>query len=167
MTLKENLKKIRVEKRISQRDLAEKSGLSYSMVSKLESGEQTNPSLDTLKKIAIVLGVNVDKLLSSTNELTPDEFAEQRAEEIAIEQAELGQEAWEALHSPFNSNDLSDILDATVDKLKDGTLMYNGRVFDEETLDLLADSLRNINKLADIAAKEKFTPKKYQKYSSE
>ena len=63
MSLKENIKKIRKEKKISQKVLAEKSGLSFSFVSKLESGEQANPSLDTIEKIANALEVQVYELL--------------------------------------------------------------------------------------------------------
>ena len=45
MAVKDNLKRIRKEKGLTQRELAEKSKVSFSMVSKLESGEQLNPSL--------------------------------------------------------------------------------------------------------------------------
>lgn len=40
MGLSENLKTIRKKQKISQKTLAKNSGVSYSMVSKLESGEQ-------------------------------------------------------------------------------------------------------------------------------
>lgn len=63
MPLKENLKSIRKVKKISQRELAIKSGLSFSMVSKLESGEQSNPSLDTLEKIASALNITTYDLM--------------------------------------------------------------------------------------------------------
>jgi len=45
--------------------LAHKSGLSFSMISKLEIGEQTNPSFETIKKIADVLRVSPGELLNS------------------------------------------------------------------------------------------------------
>lgn len=64
MALKDNLKRIRKAKGITQRELATETGLSFSMISKLESGEQSNPSLETVKKIAQALGVPVDQLLS-------------------------------------------------------------------------------------------------------
>lgn len=63
MDLQKNLKVIRKKKKLSQRRLAEKSGVSYSMVCKLESGEQKNPSLDTLKKIASALEVKVADIM--------------------------------------------------------------------------------------------------------
>lgn len=67
MGLSENLKTIRKKRRISQKSLAQSSGVSYSMVSKLESGEQKNPSLDTLDKIATALNVTVSQLMDGTS----------------------------------------------------------------------------------------------------
>ena len=70
MGLPENLKKIRKSKGFSQKVLAEKSQVSYSMVCKLESGEQRNPSLTTLELIADALGVDVSKLLDDEDMFT-------------------------------------------------------------------------------------------------
>lgn len=51
------LKKARNTKGITQKKLAELSGLSFSMVSKLESGEQSNPSFETISKLAAALDI--------------------------------------------------------------------------------------------------------------
>lgn len=59
---KDILKKARKEKGITQKQLASLSGLSFSMVSKLESGEQSNPSFDTIQKLASALGVSTSYL---------------------------------------------------------------------------------------------------------
>lgn len=67
MGLSENLKTIRKKQKISQKSLAQNSGVSYSMVSKLESGEQRNPSLETLEKIATALNVTVSQLMDGTS----------------------------------------------------------------------------------------------------
>lgn len=67
MGLSENLKAIRKKRNISQRTLASESGVSYSMVSKLESGEQKNPSLETLEKIAKALDVTPSQLMDGMN----------------------------------------------------------------------------------------------------
>ena len=61
-----NIKNIRKSIGMTQKELAEKSGVSFSMVSKLESGEKKNPSFDTLNKIAAALKVNTNELLSDT-----------------------------------------------------------------------------------------------------
>lgn len=66
MALKDNLKTIRKNRGITQRKLAEDSKLSFSMVSKLESGEQSNPSYETLQKIAEALDVTTSELLGSS-----------------------------------------------------------------------------------------------------
>lgn len=65
MGLKENLKRIRKNQKITQRELAELTGISFSMISKLESGEQANPSLETISKIAGVLKVQPFELLTN------------------------------------------------------------------------------------------------------
>ncbi|MEL7655932.1 MAG: helix-turn-helix transcriptional regulator [Bacillota bacterium] len=66
MALNENIKRFRKEIRLTQRELACKSGLSFSMISKLESGEQLNPSFQTLKKIANALEINPEKLVKES-----------------------------------------------------------------------------------------------------
>jgi transcriptional regulator with XRE-family HTH domain len=65
MTLSENMKKYRKKIGMTQKMLSVQSGLSYSMVSKLESGEQSNPSYETLKKISKVLNVSPAELLEN------------------------------------------------------------------------------------------------------
>lgn len=67
MSIRENLKLFRKKKKLTQKQLANNSGVSYSMVSKLESGEQTNPSLDTLELLADALDITVSQLASDSN----------------------------------------------------------------------------------------------------
>lgn len=78
MTLSSNLKRYRKESGLTQQDLAKLSSLSFSMVSKLESGEQTNPSFGTLKKLANGLGISPADLL-----MNPLSIEEQIDEYIA------------------------------------------------------------------------------------
>lgn len=65
MALNENIKKYRKKSGLTQKALASKSGLSFSMISKLEGGEQTNPSFETIRKIADVLGVSPGELVNN------------------------------------------------------------------------------------------------------
>ena len=65
MALNENIKKYRKKSGLTQKALASKSGLSFSMISKLESGEQTNPSFETIRKIADVLKISSGELVNS------------------------------------------------------------------------------------------------------
>lgn len=64
MAMNENLKRFRLDAGLTQKALAKKTGLSFSMISKLESGEQTNPSLETIRKIAEVLYITPGELLN-------------------------------------------------------------------------------------------------------
>ena len=55
------IKALRMERELQQRQLAEKAGLTPSMVSQIESGRLT-PSLNTLGKIAAALSVPIASL---------------------------------------------------------------------------------------------------------
>ncbi len=57
------LKKIRVEKKLSQAELAMRVGLSREYVNKIEAGRY-DPPLSTLEALAKVLKVSVAKLVS-------------------------------------------------------------------------------------------------------
>ena len=65
MAMNENIKMFRKDAGLTQKELAKKTGLSFSMISKLESGEQTNPSLETIRRIADVLRVTPGELLNT------------------------------------------------------------------------------------------------------
>ncbi len=56
---------IRNEKGISQRELAEKSGISNTEVSRLENGKRINPSPATLKAIANALEISYADLMKA------------------------------------------------------------------------------------------------------
>lgn len=60
--LGENLKKIRINKNITQTELAEKLGVDKSFVSNLENGKN-NPTLSTITNIAQALEVSPNELL--------------------------------------------------------------------------------------------------------
>ena len=58
----ENMKKIRLEKGMSQGDICRALGLDRAYISNVENGKQ-NLTLSTMEKVAKVLGVSVDQLL--------------------------------------------------------------------------------------------------------
>ena len=62
MGLAENLRRIRLQKQLTQPALADKSGVSKGYVYMLESGEMTNPTLDILHKIADALDCTIADL---------------------------------------------------------------------------------------------------------
>ncbi|MCD7777982.1 MAG: helix-turn-helix domain-containing protein [Clostridiales bacterium] len=64
MTIGEKIKEIRKQKHISQKQLAEKLGISYVMISQYETGSR-NPKINTINKIAAALDVDPSELLNS------------------------------------------------------------------------------------------------------
>ena len=60
--LADNLKRLRKEKGWSQQKLAEKAGISYVVITKVEQGQTKDPTLSSLTKLADALGVSLDEL---------------------------------------------------------------------------------------------------------
>ena len=61
--LANNIKKLREAKGLSQEKLARLADIANNTLIKMESGENQNPTLDTLKKVAKAFGVSVDDLI--------------------------------------------------------------------------------------------------------
>ena len=58
------LRELRKAKQLTQRDLAKKVGVSFTYISKIESGNAGYiPSAETIKRLAAILEVNEDELL--------------------------------------------------------------------------------------------------------
>ncbi|UYZ34985.1 helix-turn-helix domain-containing protein [Clostridium beijerinckii] len=64
MSLSDNLKRIRINRKLTQKELAEKSGITRESIGNYERGDRTPPA-DILKKIADALGVSIDTLTSN------------------------------------------------------------------------------------------------------
>ncbi|PIR02711.1 MAG: hypothetical protein CO031_02080 [Candidatus Nealsonbacteria bacterium CG_4_9_14_0_2_um_filter_37_38] len=62
-TIGENIRYHRKKLGLSQDKLSKLAEVAYNTVVKIESGENPNPTIDTLTKIAKALGVSVDNLL--------------------------------------------------------------------------------------------------------
>ena len=84
----ENLRRVREQKGLSQKDVAEKIGVAKSTYSLYESGNR-EPNVQTIKKIADVLEVSADELLGINMDATTlaahfdgDEFTEDELNEI-------------------------------------------------------------------------------------
>ena len=60
--LGENLKKLRLKKKMSQGDISRKLGVDRAYISSIENGRM-NPTLTTLEKLAEAMGVNSSELL--------------------------------------------------------------------------------------------------------
>ena len=61
--LANNIKRLREAKGLSQEKLARLADVANNTLIKMESGENRNPTLDTLKKVAKALDVSVDDLI--------------------------------------------------------------------------------------------------------
>jgi len=59
----ENIKKRRTKLGLSQEDFAQKSGVKYTTLTKIETGVIKKPSVILVAKIAKVLGVSIEDLL--------------------------------------------------------------------------------------------------------
>lgn len=62
--LANNIKKLREAKGLSQEKLARLADVANNTLIKMESGENQNPTLVTLKKVAKALDVSVDDLIT-------------------------------------------------------------------------------------------------------
>jgi transcriptional regulator with XRE-family HTH domain len=61
--LAENLRKLREKKGLSQDRLAKLADVANNTIIKIEQGENKNPTLETLKKIAKALEVSIEELV--------------------------------------------------------------------------------------------------------
>ena len=61
--LANNIKRLREAKGLSQEKLARLADVANNTLIKMESGENKNPTLETLKKVAKALEVSVDDLI--------------------------------------------------------------------------------------------------------
>jgi HTH-type transcriptional regulator, competence development regulator len=67
------LKTLRLEKKITQRALADLVGIDFTYISKIENGTMEPPAEDKIIKIAEVLGEDVDKMLITAKKV-PSHF---------------------------------------------------------------------------------------------
>lgn len=62
--LAKNIARLRKQKALSQEKLARLADVANNTIIKMESGENDNPTLETLRKIAKAFGISVDELIS-------------------------------------------------------------------------------------------------------
>ena len=62
--LAKNVEKLRKQKGLSQEKLARLADVANNTIIKMESGENKNPTLETLRKVARAFGVSVDELIN-------------------------------------------------------------------------------------------------------
>ncbi len=62
-SIAQNIKQKRKELSLSQDKLSKLAGVAYNTIVKIESGENLNPTIETLRKIAKALNTEVDQLI--------------------------------------------------------------------------------------------------------
>lgn len=86
MNLGDTIKNLRIERQITQRELAEKLGVNFTYISKIENGKlEVLPSEDLIRRIAGILGTNAEDLLDLAGKLDL-----KRLQQVAIEVPEAG-----------------------------------------------------------------------------
>lgn len=61
--LSKRLKELRKKHHLTQQKLAEKAGLSFNAITKIEQGAAEHPTLKTLLKLADAFGIGLDELV--------------------------------------------------------------------------------------------------------
>lgn len=69
MTFGQALKELRRSKDISQRELADRVGVDFSYISKVENDRMSPPAADTIERICEALEVSADDLLAMTGKV--------------------------------------------------------------------------------------------------
>jgi transcriptional regulator with XRE-family HTH domain len=75
MTFGDRLRELRLQNGFNQRDLAEKVGIDFTYLSKIENDKMSPPSQETIRKLAEELEVDLDELLILANRV-PDDVKE-------------------------------------------------------------------------------------------
>jgi len=81
MSIGEKLKKMRELRNLTQKELAEMSGIAFSQISKIELGNIQDPGISTVKKIAEALKITPLYFLDD-NILTPFDIYDKWPEDV-------------------------------------------------------------------------------------
>lgn len=136
--------KLLQERGITPYRVAKDTGVTTATLTSWKQGKYT-PKAEKLQKIADYLGVSLTYL--TTGKEAPSSSS---PKEITL--------------TPKDERDIKKMLDEALAELDNpsGGLMFSGEPLDDETRELLKASLENSIRFAKMAAKQKFTPKKYK-----
>jgi XRE family transcriptional regulator of biofilm formation len=84
------IQKLRHQKRMSLTELATRAGVAKSYLSSIERDLQSNPSIQFLRKLAPVLGVNVQTLILHDSSEKPEDTLDHEWVQIIQELNDLG-----------------------------------------------------------------------------
>lgn len=135
--LGENIKFYRTSLKMTQADLADALGVFSTTVSAWEVG-RNKPLIDKIEMMAKIFNVKKSELLGETSEVFTPELSKK------------------------DERDIQKDIETMIQELDDGLYSKDTAEYDEETRQLLISSLEQAARIAKLAAKEKFTPKKYK-----
>lgn len=144
----EVIKKLRTGKGWSLRELERRTGINYSVLSRIESGKRPVTD-DEINIFCDLFDVSTDYLLGR------------------VDFVKEGEEPYYAL-SEKDEKDIAKRLEKIMNDLEsDASLAYHGEPMDEETRRLVSIAIENSMRMAREIAKKKFTPKKYRNNNEE
>lgn len=135
--LGENIKKYRTSLKMTQVELADALGVFSTTVSAWEVG-RNKPLIDKIEMMAQIFNVKKSELLGETIEDSTPELTKQDEKNIQKD------------------------IETMIQELDNGLYSKDTAEYDEETRQLLIASLEQAARIAKLAAKEKFTPKKFK-----
>jgi transcriptional regulator with XRE-family HTH domain len=83
MAIGTRIQRLRIQRNMSQADLAERSGVGQSLISRLERGSRPNPTADVLRRLARTLGCTTDYLIGM-HEVGEDDEDEAPRRRVAV-----------------------------------------------------------------------------------
>ncbi|MCI9094040.1 MAG: helix-turn-helix transcriptional regulator [Coprobacillus sp.] len=113
MTTNEKIKKIRQEKRLTQKQLGELCGIAESTIRRYELGD-LNPKLETIRKIAKALDVSISDIVDDWKGFPIEEI---KADFIGVEEEKYNKE--------LNKRGIQQIYDLLTDLYSDGKYRFN------------------------------------------
>ena len=132
-----NFEKILKQRKLSSYKVAKEAGVTQTSLSNWKRGKSV-PSTTTLQKIADYLGVTVDYLMN-------------------------GEEIDKKVLNEKDERDIKQAIEDFKNRLSTAGVMYDGEPLDEESQAAILAAVELAERTARIAAKDKFTPKKYKK----
>lgn len=108
ITFGQTLKEIRRAKDVSQRELAEKVGVDFSYISKLENDRMPPPAAETIVKLAEALDVPAEVLLANSGKVSSelkDVISSPEAIRFLneVKDMNLSNDEWKSLHEQLKS----------------------------------------------------------------
>ena len=135
----EIFEKLLKEKNVKVADITRATGIASSTFTDWKKGRYT-PKQDKLQKIADYFGVTIDYLMNGE------------------------EKEWTPALTEKDEKDLDKKVENLLNAVDSDTgLMLDGEIMDEETREIFAMNLKNALRTTKLAAKAKYTPKKYKK----